>query len=336
VALPDTVPETGGDPVFVLAAPRSFSSVISTVIGQHPELYGLPELELFGAETVAGWWRLCAEATFPRSHGLLRAVAELCFGGQTEETIKQARGWLRRRGHFTTGYLLETLAELVRPRRLVEKSTTNLYQMEFMQRAYRMFPEAKFIHLVRHPRSQGESVLKFLRLREESGPVTADHWLRRLAAFPGPQQDASAAQEAGSPASDVDPQRAWLALNENVCKFLAGVPEAQWIRIRGEDILSEPGRHLSELCRWLGVDDGAEAVEQMTHPELSPYARLGPTGARFGNDRLFLENPTLRPRMNRDDGNGIQLGLESPVPWGREGSGFSAETQRLARQFGYG
>jgi hypothetical protein len=331
----DAVPPNDAEPVFILAAPRSFSSVVSTMLGQHPELYGLPELELFGAETVAGWWRLCRQATFPRSHGLLRTVAELYFGGQTEATIRRARGWLWRRGHITTGYLLEALADRVRPRRLVEKSTTNLYQMEFMERAYRMFPNAQFVHLVRHPRGQAESVLKFLRQREESGPVPPDHWMRRLAAYPGPPEGASPAQNVPPSERDVDPQRAWVALNANVCTFLESVPAGQWTRIRGEDILSDPQRHLPNLCRWLGVDDSPAAVEEMTHPERSPYARFGPTGARFGNDRLFLENPVLRPQTAGHPANGDRASLEAPLPWRNDGSGFSAEAKRLARQFGY-
>ena len=45
------------DPVFVLAAPRSFSSVVCAMLGQHPELHGLPETHLFVDDTMHGWWR---------------------------------------------------------------------------------------------------------------------------------------------------------------------------------------------------------------------------------------------------------------------------------------
>src|SRR5919109_4550343 len=75
------------DPVFVLAPPRSFTSVVGTMLGQHPQLYGLPETHLFGCATMAKWWDVCEDQTFPRAHGLLRAVAELFFGGQTDRTV---------------------------------------------------------------------------------------------------------------------------------------------------------------------------------------------------------------------------------------------------------
>ena len=40
-------------PVFLLATARSFSSVVTAMIGQHPQLAGLPELKLFCAADIA-------------------------------------------------------------------------------------------------------------------------------------------------------------------------------------------------------------------------------------------------------------------------------------------
>lgn len=310
-------------PVFVLAPPHSFSSVVATMLGQHPQMYGLPELELFAAETVGEWWELCGQASFPRAHGTLRAVAELFFGGQTAETVKLARGWLRRRAGFTTGYLLETLAAQVAPRMVVDKSTTNVYRLKSLRRISSMFPSARFIHLVRHPRGHGESVLKFLRAREKEGPVPATHWMRRLAAWP----DASGGRSAT--ADDIDPQRAWSALHSNICKFLETQPPEQTLRLRGEDLLTDPGRHLYAIAQWLGVRTDDAAIEEMKHPERSPYACFGPPGARFGNDRFFLEDPVLRPAR------ALTQSLEGPLSWRADGRGFSPQVKRLAREFGY-
>ena len=306
-------------PVFVLALPRSFSSIVSTMLGQHPQMYGLPDLELFAAETVGEWWELCAEATFPRAHGALRAVAELFFGEQTEETIKFAHSWLRRRAHFTTGYLLETLATKVAPRIVVEKSTSNVYQPKSLRRATQMFPGARLIHLVRHPRGHGESVLKFLREREK-GRVPATHWMRRLAAFPDSNRGVS---------GELDPQHGWLALHTNICKFLEAVPQQQQLRVRGEDILTDPDRHLREVAGWLGLRTDNAAIEEMKHPERSPYACFGPTGARFGKDCFFLENPVLRAFRAESQS------LEGPLSWRTDCEGFSPKVKRRARQFGY-
>jgi hypothetical protein len=73
------------EPVFVLSTARAYSSVVSTMIGQHPLLYGFPELKLFACPTIGE-----VEASLPgtsalidRSPGLVRAVAELLFGNQS-------------------------------------------------------------------------------------------------------------------------------------------------------------------------------------------------------------------------------------------------------------
>jgi hypothetical protein len=308
------------DPVFILAPPRSFTSVVGAMLGQHPQLYGLPALELFSAETVGQWWELCAKATFPQAHGTLRAVAQLYFSAQTEATVKLARGWLRRRSHYTTGFLLEKLARQVRPRVVVEKSTSTVYKLEFMRRAARMFPLARFIHLVRHPRGHGQSVIAFLQERRKLGPIPAAHWLARLASY---------SETAEPDPSDIDPQRAWYALHCNISKFLESVPESQRLRVRGEDLLRDPDRWLGHIAAWRGLRTDAEAIEEMKHPERSLFACFGPAGARFGNDSFFLQNPALR----RDRAG--QHSLEGPLSWRADGAGFSDEVKALAGELGY-
>src|SRR5215472_8892372 len=148
------------DPLFILGAPRSYTSVACAMLGQHPQMYGLPETHLFSYETMEQRRQACLQATYPQGHGLLRLVAELYFGEQTDSTIALASGWLRRRSHFTTGMMHEELAKKVQPRIVVDKSPSIVYQLESMNRVLAMFPGAHFIHLVRHPRAHGESVIK--------------------------------------------------------------------------------------------------------------------------------------------------------------------------------
>src|SRR5262245_30909041 len=74
------------DPLIILGAPRSFTSVVCAMLGQHPEMYGLPEVNLFVAETMAERRGLIAQPPWSE-HGLLRAVAQLFGGEQTIQTI---------------------------------------------------------------------------------------------------------------------------------------------------------------------------------------------------------------------------------------------------------
>src|SRR3974377_1251000 len=65
------------DPILILGPPRSFTSIVCAMLGQHPQTYGLPELQLLRAETISEWWELCSQATFPMTDGLLRAIAQV-------------------------------------------------------------------------------------------------------------------------------------------------------------------------------------------------------------------------------------------------------------------
>jgi hypothetical protein len=79
----------------------------------------------------------------------------------------------------------------------------------------------------------------------------------------------------------------------------------------------------------LGLRTDATAIDCMKHPERSPYAFLGPPGARYGNDSFFLQNATLRPSR------AVAHSLSGPLMWRNDGQGFSPEVKRLAREFGY-
>jgi hypothetical protein len=310
-------------PLFVLAPPCTFSWIICAMLGQHPQLYGLPELHLFSAETMAQWWDNCSRESYDMDHGLARTVAEVYFGAQTDYTITRARGWLRRRAHFTTGFLFEVLAERLSPLILVEKSPSIVYRFEFLQRAFTMFPCARFLHLVSHPRTYGESVMEAIRGSEKLQPLPQSHWLRHLASFPHP----GAGETLGT--SVLDPQAAWYVLNVNVVEFLKSVSEDQKITVRGEDLLADSGEGLRQLAAWLGLRTDSEAVQAMKHPELSPYACYGPSSAPFGSDIFILQGPLLSSDWVE------QRSLEGPLSWKEDGQEFSPEVKQLARQFGY-
>lgn len=313
------VPPRCNPPVFILAAPRSFTSVICAMLGQHPQMYGMPELHLFKCATMAEWFDLCRKQPFPRAHGLLRAVAQLYFGEQADHTIPLARRWLVERMHLRTGQVLRALCAKIYPATAVEKSPSISYDDEALVRAYRMFPRARFLHLVRHPKGQGASLVNYIKIREQHGPIPASHWLLQFVGY--------GSRHGGDPTPD--PQHAWHALNLNICKFLDSVPEAQKRTVRGEELLGEPDRAFVPILEWLGLRFDARALERMKHPERSPYARLGPRGAEFGNDRLFLQDPAFRQKPPSAHT------LQGAPDWRPDGAALTAPVIELATRFGY-
>jgi hypothetical protein len=319
---PRAVPVWVPAPVFLLAPPRSFTSVVCAMLGQHPQMYGFPETQLFTADTLAGTWSKRPHADYPQ-HGLRRLVAQLFYGEQTEESVKLAQGWLRRRAHFNTGFIFESLAERVYPLIPVEKSPDVVLDDCSLERMYTFFPQARFIHLLRHPRGHGESNIRVLKKLAEQGQ-TLPRWMfcrgSRNAADDSSKQGGSEV---------LDPQRGWLVHNRRIGTFLESVPNEQKIQVRGEELLTDADEGLRRIAKWLGLRTDSEAIERMKHPEQSPYALPGPSGARYGNSLFFLERPELRPDRVKPQT------LDGPLPWRDDGQGFLPEVKRLAREFGY-
>ena len=226
--------------------------------------------------------------------------------------------------------LFEELAEKVHPLHLVDKSPNMVYLVDNMRRVRAFFPEAKFIHLVRHPRAYCASVMTYLATLTKPQPGdqgkarTAPGWIDHLAFFPYP--GTSPAEEAERHA---DPQGSWYVLNSNVMQFLSSLPDDHWTRVRAEDLVRKPAPSMTHVAEWLGLDTDRECIRSTMHPERSPFARIGPPGARLGNDLFFLQRPALRP------GRSAPQNLDDPLEWQTAGRGFLPEVRQLARSFGY-
>lgn len=286
----------------ILAAPRSFSSVVGAMIGQHPDLYGLPETNLFTADSVnallAGYRMVGDQAR----HGLLRTLAQLHDQQQTVETIEKAQDWLYHHGGWSTREVFEHVREHVCPKIPVEKSPRLVRRSMHLERVLRMYPDAFFLHLTRHPRTTAQSQIKITSRNDE--------WGGRL------------------DASKIKPQNWWEQCQQTITGFTSRLAVGQCMRIKGEDLLSNPDVYLPQIAEWLGVRTDRKAIEAMKHPEHSPYACMGPDNARLGNDINFQQSPHLR------SGTVAEGLLQGPLEWMPDQT-FSPGVVRLARLFGY-
>ena len=133
------------------------------MVGQHPELTGLPELKLFCYETIGE-----LDASLPsywiergikhRSPGLVRAVAQFEFGSQTLDSIVRAQAWLQDRSHRPGAEVFDVLMERLSPRVAVEKSPENVASDTALDRLVSAYPRARYLHLTRHPVTTQRSV----------------------------------------------------------------------------------------------------------------------------------------------------------------------------------
>jgi hypothetical protein len=277
------------------------------MIGQHPDLAGLPELKLFACRTIGEM-----DASLPRywiergithrSPGLVRALAQFEFGGQTAEDLASAQAWLKARSHWSGAQVLDILLARLAPRVAVEKSPENAVGAAALRRLKSAYPKARYLHLTRHPVTTQSSMVQHRNRTVPSHPLE------------------------GEPMTGI---AAWLDVHARILRFTASLPKDRILRVRAEDVLNSPGPHLRAIAEWLGVRADHHAIEPMRHPEASPFARPGPAGSGIlgGHDPNFLRDPIPR-RVE------LPPTIEQPSGWQGEASLWRMAVE-LARHLGY-
>jgi hypothetical protein len=279
------------------------------MLGQHPELYGFPELNLLVADTLKDMCNLYkAKASF-QMHGLLRTIAQLYTGEQTRHSIQMAHRWVSRRLQRSTKEIYIELCEKIYPLRGVDKSPAYTSHSSHLYRILEAFPNAYFIHLVRHPRAQGNSVMK--------------------AGNEGRFAKMTRAYDYSLDPLITDPQFNWLQVQQRVTNFLEHVPKENKLVILGEDLLGDPKLNFGKIADWLGINWDDAAFEAVTHPEYSPFAGLGPIGAVLGNDGNFLRSTGYKHRPIPPSS------LDGPLEWRPDGKRFIPEIIQFAHEIGY-
>lgn len=266
----------------------------------------MPELNLFMADDLRGLWHGVVAQIPMAGDGLLRALSQLHEGEQNEDTILRAREWIAAHMDWSTPMVFEHLQEVVGDKVIVEKSPAMTFWPENLRRLIRLFPQANYLHLTRHPRTNAQSMISLRETRMGGAQALI------------PQRVA-------------DPERMWQRSHEMVVEASTGMALGQMMHLKGEMLLQNLEIILPQICEWLGVSASEDAWNAMMHPENSPYACPGPKGAPYGADPNFLEAPTIdTERLARTK----ESNLDDELSW-RPGEFFEHRTKKLAMQFGY-
>ncbi|MGH8641095.1 MAG: sulfotransferase family protein [Burkholderiales bacterium] len=295
-------------PLIILGSPRSFTSLICAMLGQHPQCYGVPELNLFVAETLKEFIEAFSGYRQIQLHGLIRTVGQLYSGEQTLASLGMVRRWMVPRLEHSIADVYRELCRKAAPLRIVDKSPVYVLYPDYLRRINKVFPNAYFLHLLRNPRTQGESILQIAG---------------------GAMAVLSDSVDYSTDPPTVDPQLSWYRAQRNIEEFLKDVSPVRQMRLLGEEMLNDRERHLRAICSWLGIATDDVALDAMLHPERSPFACLGPLGSHLGNDINFLQSPALRP------GKVSCPPLAGPLPWRKDGQGLRAEILAMAQRVGY-
>ena len=279
------------------------------MIGRHPQLYSFPDLNLFIADRVDTLMALDAEACDAPLMGTylggaVRTIAEVYFSDQGSAALAKARAWLQAHREDTTQMLMDSLLARIHPRTGVEKSARTGMSRTSMERARGFYPDARFVHLTRHPITAIES------MRNCHQPFKA----HAVSAW----TESSILSYCG---------RVWLHTQRSILRFTSTLAPGQSMRVRSESILRDPDEHLPRVLSWLGLPQWAGEVDLMKHPEFSPYARKL-DGIRDDSDSSFLLQPSLRAIPDDPP-------LEFPTAWGVS-QPLAAEVVEMAAALGYG
>ena len=277
------------------------------MIGRHPDLVDVPELKLFAYPTLGELEDLLPRfwierGVTHRSPGLVRAIAEFLFSGQTLSSLDRARSWLRERRHWSGADVLDVLMEPMRPRCCVEKSPEHVDSDATLARLATAYPRARYLHLTRHPLTTQQSMARHME------------------------------RIAGRAASDDQPMagiQAWFVTHARILQFADGLPGSQYLRICSEDVLNDQRSTLREIAAWLGLRTDDAATGAMGNPGASPFACFGPqaSGVVGGNDPDFLKDPAPH-RVE------LPKTLDPPPGWSG-GPDVWDVVSRLGAQLGY-
>lgn len=221
-------------PIFIIAPPRSGTTLLRVMLAGHPELFACNELQLLHFETLAERQEAYTGKFSLWSEGLIRAVMEL--KGLEVEEAKLLLQKFAKQG-VTTREMFEHLDEWANDLptsneqkriSLVDKSPSYALDSMALEKAIRDFPNAKFIHLVRHPYSMVKSFEKY----------GMDQVL-----YLHPHEYTS--RELG--------ELVWLQSHRNTLEFSEKLSPQQYCRIQYEDLVQSPEEVMRGLCEQLDL-----------------------------------------------------------------------------------
>ena len=294
-------------PIVILGTGRSFTSVVNCMIGEHPDLIGLPETNIFRDDTVGALLnRFKKGADRRRRSGLLRTIAHFHDWVQTEETISAAEKFLEARGDWSYRDIAQYIEKLAAPYGIVEKSISTCRDTTTLSRVRKAWPDAFYIHITRQP----ENILHSMQ-RQIDSAVDKGKGKR----FSGMLKRFSL-------------EDYYIHYTTTILEFMNTLPMGKSINLHGEDFLSDAPTYLKQICEWMGLDANDKTIDAMLHPENNPFAHQGPNNARGGMSPSFLANPKF-------SGKPVVVKPLVHGAYNRDLSGKQSTIVRLSSQLGY-
>ena len=221
----DKVERKNPPAIFILAPPRSGTTLLRIMLAGHPQLFAANELQLLHfnnlkerKEAYTGRFSLWSEGTIRTIMELKKCDADTAKGMM--QTYEEE--------NLSTKDFYQILQSWVGDRIIVDKSPSYAMDKMALEKADNDFDNAIFIHLSRHPYSMTKS---FEKMHMDQVMFLEKH-----------DYDS---KETG--------ELIWTESHKNISKFLEKIPDDRQFRIRYEDLVTDPEKVMNEMCEVVGL-----------------------------------------------------------------------------------
>ncbi len=257
----------------ILAPPRSCSSVITAAIGSHPDIFPMPQLNIFSDRTV-GELLLREKLAESRGHpipnltsGICRSLAIQRLAEDSEDALRLMHTKLQERRHESLSKVWRELCETSDRPLVLTKCTEAGISHTSIKKAQKATDYQ--IVLVRNPL---DSIASFVKMLTNS--LVASHSQNAL----------SQAIDTGS--------LYWCQAAENLLQIVTDA-----ILIQSETFLEEFPDSATSLYDILQIDRPASPATLA--PEKCWYSKRIHPSSIYENDPSFLKEPALRSQVSK-------------------------------------
>ena len=217
--------------IFLHSAPRSGSTITRLMLEGHSSLFCPPEMRLLAYTSLRSW-----EKNIPRHTkyhgGVLRSFREL-LGLDQNKAADYLDSLISQ--DYSSQEVYRLIQDQLGERILVDKCPDNASFMETLERSEHYFEKPLYIHLVRHPYSVIESIVRIRLYANYTEKITNP--------FIAAEND-------------------WYKRNNNLLNFFNTIDKDRYILVRYEDIIKNSKETMTKISNFLGL----KFEEQMLKP----------------------------------------------------------------------
>ena len=282
--------------VFILSAPRSGSTLLRVMLAGNESLFSPPELYLLSFDTLLQRREWYSGSQRFQLEGNVRALMQIL--NKPLEEVKDFVRELEDKSYPTHEYYKYIQEVIGENRILVDKTPAYAVDLATLQRAEQYFDEPYYIYLYRHPygmiRSFEEAKLEQLWYPRLTGSSQIDS-----------KTDFTQRQIA---------EMIWYILNENISIFLKNIPIERQFKVSFEDLVSDPRKEMSTLCKSLGI----EFTDEMLNPRKDEKVRMTDgihSASKMIGDPKFHQHRAIDPSVADQWKNAYSMDFLSEQTW---------------------